>query len=116
MVVQEYSLLFATEEGETDGLSKCTGDGISSLEETIAKQGDVCGGVSTVLPCDGPGEEMCCDPGFTRSLCTCKDCGGPWVRRSKIASARKTFMKRSGKLCYCKNASGENPPRRQWVH
>lgn len=86
--------------------SKCVGDAASLTEGDSFATDDACAGVRQVLPCSGPGKDMCCDPKFKRNLCLCQRKGcknGPWTKKSssETANAKRAFADRSNKVCFC---------------
>lgn len=88
-------------DGEVSASSECFGEAESSTEQNIAKNGDVCGGVQQVKACTGAVQQKCCSPDFRRSLCTCRNCKGPWFRKTNAGDAKKSFANRAGDLCFC---------------
>lgn len=96
-----------SESGEVSASSKCTGEATSSTEENIIIAGDVCGGLSQIPACTGEIKEKCCADSYRRNLCTCKDCNGPWFRRTREGDAKKTFANRQGNLCFCTDTADD---------
>lgn len=103
-------LFFPTDPGQVTADSKCTGTAESSQEGDVFTYGDVCGGVDQIKACTGAMSEACCAPDFNRFLCSCRNCNGPWIKRSRNGDAKKTFESRKGDKCFCVDKQGTRPP------
>lgn len=88
-------------EGEVAAESECSGEADSSTEGDVAQSGDVCGGILQLKACTGTVKDKCCSADFKRSLCTCRNCKGPWFKRTGAGDAKKAFANRAGDLCFC---------------
>lgn len=95
--------------GSAEANSRCYGKAGSETRGKQFATDDACAGIAQVKACEGPGKDMCCDPSFTRPLCTCNRPGvrckdGPWRKKSDYneeANTRRSFETTQKEVCFC---------------